>query len=206
MTMLIKALLSSAFAGLLELDTVQAGQFLLARPVFAGLILGWFNGCPVEGARMGILVELIYLDFIPVGGVVPPNGLITAVCGVLAFAWAGLPESVSFFSGVLAGFLYRGVERRLRSARSAWTAAVESGVRKGDLPLEGRLAFSLLTESAFSGAFMFAFSALLVLAASARPACPAALPAAAGLAYSLMPWLGLSGLYFRFRTQIYKKE
>jgi mannose/fructose/N-acetylgalactosamine-specific phosphotransferase system component IIC len=208
MTMMIKAFVSSLLAGLLELDNVQAGQFLLARPVFAGLLLGWFNSCPLEGARIGVLTELIYIDFIPVGAVVPPNGLVTAAAGVLAFSWAGLPESAAFFFGILAGFLYRGVDYRLRASRSSLSAVVEEEVAKrGVVRLESRLAGSLLTESAVSGLFIFLLSASAVLSAGLwRRLDPGVLPAALNFAYSLMPWLGLSGLYFRFRTQVYKKE
>ena len=78
---IIKALISSFMTALLELDAVQAGQFLLSRPAIVGPLLGWLNGCAAEGARLGILIELIYIDFIPVGGVIPPNGAVAAAVG-----------------------------------------------------------------------------------------------------------------------------
>lgn len=203
--MMLKALISSLFAGLLQLDNVQAGQFLISRPAFVGPALGWLNGCPVEGAKIGLLVELIYLEFIPIGGVVPPSGLAAAAVGVLGFAWGGLPESAAFFSGILAGFLYGNVERRLRVSRSSWIPGIEAEAKSGTLRLERRLAGSLLSESAVSGAYIFVFSGLLTLIAGLGPgAGSGTLARALDFAYSLMPWLGLSGLYFRFRTQIYK--
>ena len=205
--MILKAFISSLFAGLLELDNVQAGQFLVSRPAFAGPLLGWLNGCPVEGARMGILIELIYLDFIPVGGVVPPNGLVAAAAAVLALAWAGLPESTAFFFGIMAGFLYGKVEYRLRVSRSSWIKGIETDARNGAILLERNLAGSLLAESAVSGLYIFLFSGLAaVLAAPLLRAEPGTLFRVSDLAYSLMPWLGLSGLYFRFRTQVYKNK
>jgi mannose/fructose/N-acetylgalactosamine-specific phosphotransferase system component IIC len=203
---MLNALITSLFAALLELDNVQAGQFLLARPAFVGPLLGWFNGCPLEGAKIGLLTELIFMDFMSAGGVLPPNGLVSAAAGVLGFSWAGLPESAAFFSGILASFLYWGVEHRLRAARSSLTAAVEAEVGRGVIRPGRSLARSLLAEGAVSGLFIFFFSGLL--------ACAAALSSKLDLrflfgsldfAYALMPWLGLSGLYFRFRTQIYKR-
>lgn len=200
---MFNALITSAFAGLLELDHVQAGQFLLSRPAFAGPLLGWLNGCPLEGAKIGLLIELIYLDFIPIGGVVPPNGLVAAATAVLVKAWAGLPESLSFFLGILAGFLFSDLEYRMRIARSRWNAKIEAEVGGGEVNLGRWISSALLMESSVTGAYIFAFSALaLGLTAVVKLS---GLYNAMDFAYSLMPWLGLSGLYFRFRTQVYKK-
>ncbi|MBU2575334.1 MAG: PTS sugar transporter subunit IIC [Elusimicrobia bacterium] len=200
---MLNALITSLFAGLLQLDNVQVGQCLLSRPAFAGPLLGWLNGCPLEGARIGLLTELIYMDFIPIGGVVPPNGLVAAATAVLVRTWAGLPESLAFFIGIFAGFLYSDVEYRLRAARSRWNAKIEAEVTAGVINIERWLAGSLLMESSVTGAYIFVFSALVFI--------PTVFIRLSGLytamdfAYSLMPWLGLSGLYFRFRTQVYKK-
>jgi hypothetical protein len=57
-----------------------------------------------------------------------------------------------------------------------------------------------------TGLFIFVFSGALMFAAGlVRGADLKAVFGASDFAYSLMPWLGLSGLYFRFRTQVYKK-
>jgi mannose/fructose/N-acetylgalactosamine-specific phosphotransferase system component IIC len=206
MILAFKALVSSFLAGLLELDNVQAGQFLFSRPALVGPALGWLNGFPLEGAKLGFLIELIYLDFIPVGGVVPPNGLVAAATGVLGFVWAGLPESAAFFFGILSGFLYCGVEYRLRVSRSPWVKMMEAEIENGAIRLAPRLAGSLLTESLVSGAYIFLFSGLLAFSAHMAAGLDLSeLLRVSDLAYSLMPWLGLSGLYFRFRTQMYKK-
>ncbi len=199
----VKALLSSVLAGLLGLDTVQAGQFLLSRPALVGPVLGWLNGCPLEGARLGILIELIYIDFIPVGGVVPPNGAAAAAAAVLAHAYGGLAPSLSFFLGVLAGAAYSPVETRLRGARSAWNPVVEAQAAAGTLELRRWLARAMLAENAALAAYAAAWAGLAALLAL-LPGLTRLYPGT-DFAYSLMPWLGLSGLYFRFRTQIYKK-
>ena len=190
---------------MLQLDNMQAGQFLISRPAFVGPVLGWLNGCPVEGAKIGLIIELIYLDFIPVGGVVPPNGLVAAAVGVLGFAWCGLPESAAFFFGILAGLLYCNVETTLRERRSSMISGIEAQARSGTLRLKRSLAGFLLTESAISGFYIFIFSGLLsVLFSLFLKTGFVTFFGAADFAYSLMPWLGLSGLYFRFRAQVHK--
>ncbi len=205
--MILKALISSFFAGLLQLDNVQAGQLLISRPAFVGPALGWLNGCPAEGAKIGLLIELLYLDFIPVGGAVSPNGLVAAAVGVLGFAWGGLPESAAFFSGILAGFLYGNVEYRFRVWSSFWIPGIEAEAKKGVLRLERQIAGSLLAESAVCGACIFIFSGLLALLSGLGfgAGFGNSLRASADFAYSLMPWLGLGGLYFWFRTQVGKR-
>ena len=203
MTPVIKVLISGAFAGLLGLDAVQAGQFLLSRPAFVGTMLGWLNGCPLEGARIGILLELLYIDFIPVGGVVPPNGAAAAAAGVLAHA-VGIAPSLAFFIGAAAGVAYSPVETRLREARSTWSRRIEEQVRAGDLNLVRWLAGAMLSESLALTAYSLFFAAAAALAARV-PGISAIYPGS-DFAYSLMPWLGLSGLYFRFRTQAKKKH
>ncbi len=203
MIAVFKAVISSAFAGLLGLDAVQAGQFLFARPAFVGPVLGWLNGCPVEGARLGILLELLYIDYIPVGGVVPPNGTAAAAVGVLAHSAGGLAPSLSFFIGMAAGGAYSPLEYRQRAARSGWNAAIERQIQAGAPGLRSRLAGSLLTENAVLGAYVLCWTALCYVLGR-LPGLGVFYPGT-DFAYSLMPWLGLSGLYFRFRTQVYKK-
>ena len=203
MIAVLKAVISSAFAGLLGLDAVQAGQFLFSRPAFVGPVLGWLNGCPMEGARLGILLELLYIDFIPVGGVVPPNGTAAAAVGVLAHSAGGLAPSLSFFIGMAAGTAYSPLEYRQRAARSGWNADLERRMQAGDYGLRRSLAGSLITENAVLGAYVLCWTALCC-AAARLPGLTALYPGT-DFAYSLMPWLGLSGLYFRFRTQVYKK-
>ena len=203
MILIFKTLLSSAMAGLLSLDAVQAGQFLISRPAFVGPLLGWLNGCPMEGARIGILLEMLYIDVIPVGGVVPPNGTAAAAVGVLAYSAAGLAPSLAFFFGAAAGAAYSPVESRLRTARSAWNPLITAQVQAGDLNLSRWLARAMLIENAALAGYCAGWVALSA-ALAAAPGIRALYPGT-DFAYSLMPWLGLSGLYFRFRAQVYKK-
>ena len=204
MTAALNALASSALAGVLALDTVQALQFLLARPAFVGPLLGWLNGCLLDGAQVGILLELLYIDVIPVGGVVPPNGAAAAAVGVLAHSAAGLPPSLGFFAGAAAGAGFSPFEARIRAARSGWNALVTAQVEAGDFNIGRWLARAMALEAGALAAYVACCTGLCALAAL-TPRLELAYPAA-DFAFSLMPLLGLSGLYFRFRTQARKKQ
>ncbi|OGR65747.1 MAG: hypothetical protein A2X31_09955 [Elusimicrobia bacterium GWB2_63_22] len=203
MTVLLNTVISSALAGLLNLDAVQAFQFLLSRPAFVGPALGLLNGCPMEGAKIGILLELLYIDFIPVGGVVPPNGTAAAAVGVLAHSAGGLPPSLAFFIGLGAGVAYSSLEYRLRAARSPWNVRVEAQVAAGDFNLSRWLASAMFAESLAMALYVLAWAGAAA-AASRLPGLDWLYPGT-DFAYSLIPWLGLSGLYFRFRAQVHKK-
>jgi mannose/fructose/N-acetylgalactosamine-specific phosphotransferase system component IIC len=200
----LKTVLSALLGGLLGLDAVQAFQFLLSRPAFVGTLLGWLNGCPLEGAKAGILLEMLYIDVIPVGGVVPPNGAAAAAVAVLAHSAGGLSPSLAFFAGAAAGAGFSPVEARMRAARSAWNTRAQAALEAGDLRLWPWLARGLGQEVLAMWAYVLAWTALAA-AAAGLPGL-ARVYAGSDFAYSLMPVLGLSGLYFRFRAQACKKN
>jgi len=41
-----------AFSALVELDNLRAGQFMIARPIVLGPLLGWFLGDAGRGALL----------------------------------------------------------------------------------------------------------------------------------------------------------
>jgi hypothetical protein len=135
--------------------------------------------------------------------VVPPNGTAAAAVGVLAYSAGGLAPSLSFFIGMAAGVAYSPLEYRQRAVRSAWNARIELQILAGKSELKRWLAGSLLAENAIMGAYVLAWAALC-RGLALLPGLGVLYPGT-DFAYSLMPWLGLSGLYFRFRTQVYKK-
>jgi len=77
-------------------------------------------------------------------------------------------------------------------------------VETGDFNLGRWLARSMLMENLAMAGFAAAsvcIAAVIGLAPGLNRLYPGT-----DFAYSLMPWLGLSGLYFRFRTQFRKKQ
>lgn len=196
-------LATAAAAGLLQLDNVQALQTMVSRPLFASLVFGFMNGCPAEAAKLGLLTELIYSEYMPMGGTLPPNGIAASAVGVIALASGAASPGLAFFAGLAAGHFYSGAEFRLRTARSNWNAGIDKALAAGR-PLFGRW---IGTSLAMEAAAVFVYVALLaglILTVRAAGVDLGPLARPSDFAYGFMPWVGLSALYFRFRTQTLK--
>jgi len=77
----------SVFGAVLCLDRIFL-QSLVSRPVVAGTLTGFFLGDIRSGLTAGALVELLWIDYSPIGVSVPPNDTLSAVlisaCTVMA--------------------------------------------------------------------------------------------------------------------------
>jgi len=86
--MLIKALILSGMGGLLCLDRILV-QVMVSRPIVSGTLIGLIAQEPYAGLFIGAVIELIWLDRLPVGTYVPPNDTIVAVVMTAVAAAAG---------------------------------------------------------------------------------------------------------------------
>ncbi len=78
-----KIILSALVAGVLSIDRNAFGQFQLSRPMVSGLVMGVILGCPVEGAIVGLIYELLFLGSLPVGSFIPYHPLFPSLISVL---------------------------------------------------------------------------------------------------------------------------
>jgi mannose PTS system EIIC component len=76
--MLIKALFVSGIGGLLCLDRILV-QAMISRPIVSGAILGFLLQDPYVGLYVGAIIELLWLDRLPVGTYIPPNDTIVTI-------------------------------------------------------------------------------------------------------------------------------
>lgn len=74
--------LISFAGGILALDATSAGQFMVSRPLVAGVLTGWLLGDPARGLLLGALLELYLLVSFPVGGARFPEGPTATVVAV----------------------------------------------------------------------------------------------------------------------------
>lgn len=81
----------SALGAFLGLDGTAVGQFMVSRPVVAGVLAGWMVGDPGLGATIGMILELYLLVSVPSGGARFPEA---ATATVVAVACAAPFESL----------------------------------------------------------------------------------------------------------------
>lgn len=89
----------SALGGLLGLDGTAVGQFMVSRPLVAGLLAGWMAGNPAQGALVGVILELYLLVSVPSGGARFPEAstatVVAVACAVPFEASGAVPLAVA---------------------------------------------------------------------------------------------------------------
>ncbi len=86
--MLTKIILLSFCGGLFCLDRIFI-QVMISRPVVVAPVIGLLLNNPYAGLIIGVLVELLWIDRIPVGTYIPPNDTIVAVLATSIAVLAG---------------------------------------------------------------------------------------------------------------------
>ena len=99
-------LLLCAISGWVAVDGTSLGQFMVSRPLVAAVLAGAVVGDPTEAARLGVILEVLYLGVLPIGAarypepgppavvggamvafVQGPGGLLSVLAFVLFWAW-----------------------------------------------------------------------------------------------------------------------
>ena len=65
--------------GAIHLDRTAAFQFMVSRPIVAGPLIGWLLGEVHVGLLVGILMELLWINYLPMGSFIPPNETFAAI-------------------------------------------------------------------------------------------------------------------------------
>ena len=99
----MNVVLLSLLGGVLAADGTSVGQFMVSRPLVAGVLAGWLLGDPMSGLWVGGILELLLLSDLPVGGARFPEGGPATVAAVAASTAAPWPGGLAL--GVLCGLL-----------------------------------------------------------------------------------------------------
>lgn len=86
--MIFEMSITAIAGGFLCLDRIFL-QVMISRPVVSGSVIGLILGDLLTGMIAGALVELLWIDRLPVGTVVPPNDTMAAVLIAAAVILAG---------------------------------------------------------------------------------------------------------------------
>lgn len=189
------------FAALLELDTTYAFQLLLSRPIIAGPLFGLFTGDVMAGLQAGLFAELLFIDSAPLGGIIPPSGVVACVIPVILYA-QGIELYFGFFIGVLGAIAYALLDATLRRTRFRWLVFLENKIGRwpGDMArvIAGTLLLSFLVAFIFISALAWISGQLMF---SLYPYISPRVHFAFRLAYTAVPWIGLAALIPAFRLK-----
>ena len=76
---LTAALKIAAVGSLLNLDRTAWGQFMISRPIITAPLIGLVCGNAVIGLFIGALIELLWINELPVGAAIPSDDTLCAV-------------------------------------------------------------------------------------------------------------------------------
>ena len=189
------------FAALLELDITYAFQTLVSRPIVAGPLFGLLTGDVMAGLQVGIFAELLLTDISPLGGIIPPSGVI-AVAIPMILHFLGIELYFGFFFGMIASVLYALLETFMRKTRFKWLVFVEEKIVHRPTDIKRIIAAALLLS--FSMTFIFVSLMSWIAANFMFAAFSFITPKihfAFRLAYSAVPWIGLTALIPVFRMK-----
>jgi len=189
-------------AAVIELDNVSFGQFGVARPFMCGIIFGFLMGDVSAGVQLGIFIELLFVDFTPVGGVLPPNGTVATLCAVMAACY-GAPLYFAFFYGVAVGLMFRFIEMWLRGLTGRKMLARQTELNNNPVKVINAIVFgSMLFQ------VIITFAVMLAAVCAAKTFLYYAKPVNANIhiafnaAYLAAPWLGIFTLLRKFSVKV----
>lgn len=199
----MNSFLGSLLVAALNLDTTSVIQSSISRPSFIGVLLGFLNGHPFEGFLVGLLIELVILDFPPIGGMPVPNGCIAAGFAAMFIKVGGM--YLSFFVGFTIGFLYSYIEKFMREKRSFLNKYLEKLIEKNDFCFGKIILISLLFEFIVSFIYLFlSFSLIYNLYNNMSILNSKYLNEALKLSFISVIFVVFSSLFFKFLTQVRK--
>lgn len=191
-----------ALIALIELDTTYVGQLLISRPFFVGTILGALTGNLFLGLQIGIFTELIFIDYLPIGGVVPPSGAITSAIAILMNYFFKMDIYFAFFVGIVCGQTFAFLEKYIRNKRSRMLNKMEKKLSERKIS-PGKIIFrNILME--FFIVFVFLLLSMIMfgpLFVFLHNDISEKVHVAFKFAYYIIPWVGLCGLFLSFSTK-----
>ena len=165
--MIEQLLVITLIGTVLSIDVTLAGQFLLSRPLVVLTIIGFYAGNPAAGFVLGVLLELLCSDMLPLGGSVP---LDTAVMSAVAASSYFLGESyeglnirsVPLLMALISGIKFRGYDLWFKKKASGVFFYLQEISKYLDKTIELAIAVNIFLTIIRNFIFMIIFSALAV--------------------------------------------
>jgi len=155
---------------LLCLDRVFI-QAMISRPVVIAPIVGLLLNNLYAGLMIGALIELIWIDRLPIGTYIPPNDSIAAVVATAIAAMAGSnlgnisPEliALSVLLAIPCGMLAKQIDVMVVQSNNVMSDKALADAQKGDVrAIERKNYLGLIRVFLFYAVFLLAVQAALV--------------------------------------------
>lgn len=108
-------LLYTLIASFLELDTLYIGQFMVSRPIVAGVIFGLLTGDFTASVTLGFWTELLFINHKPIGTSIPPSEFACVVFAIILHTVADIGLAGSFFAGVVFAYIFQYADKCFRN-------------------------------------------------------------------------------------------
>jgi mannose PTS system EIIC component len=196
-----KVLMVTIAGGIICLDRVTI-QAMVSRPVVAGTLTGLLLNDPFTGLMCGAIVELFWIDRLPIGIYVPPNDTVTAILTAAAAIISGHDgtghsRELSALSALLflpLGHLAQKMDILLIQSNEQLARDALRDVEAGRLQSISRNHLKALVRSfMWTAGFLFFFlSAGVLFLKGIFPALPAVFVKVLTLTYYFLPLLGVA--------------
>jgi mannose/fructose/N-acetylgalactosamine-specific phosphotransferase system component IIC len=165
--MIEQLLIITAIGTILSIDVTLAGQFLLSRPIVVLTIIGFYIGDPVTGFVLGVFLELLSSDMLPLGVSVPLDTAVMATVAAAAYFLGDLHnglkiKSAALLLGMIAGVLFRKYDLWFKKKASGIFNHLREYSQEIDKTIELAIIFNIALTLIRNFVFMFVFAAAAI--------------------------------------------
>jgi len=194
-------ILISFVGGLLSLDRVFV-QTMISRPMIIAPVIGVLLGNPYAGLIIGAILELFWIDRIPIGIYIPPNDSIAAAFAASLAILAGLSlgsvtrelMALSILLAIPFGVLAKKIDVKIVESNNLLSdQALEAAKTRDIRAIERKTYLGLAKVFLFYVALLFLLQVIFVPALIwIYPKLPADINAMLLLTYYFLPLVGIA--------------
>ncbi len=137
---MLNILIASILGGFFVSDVTAAGQFMVSRPIFCAPVIGWLTGDIQAGLMVGFIMELVWINIIPLGNAVPPDATVVSVAAAyLSGAFVSSTGAdcrgfiiFSILCLIPAGVLFKKLDIIHREYNSYLSGEIEEKIKQND--------------------------------------------------------------------------
>jgi len=197
----VKIILISLAGGLLCLDRVFI-QAMISRPIIIAPVIGMMLGNPYAGLIIGAILELFWIDRIPIGIYIPPNDSIVAALAVSMAILAGQAlgtvtkelMTLSILIAIPFGILTKKIDVKIVESNNLLSdQALEEAKAQDIRAIERKTYLGLAKVSLFYMVLLFILQLIFIpVLIWIYPKLPAAIHTMLSLTYYFLPLLGIA--------------